>query len=180
MRRRKRRAACSALVIMAFGALAACGGSGSVDLPSNTGHRLDDALRRLHAAGLRATFAGVSTPCGDGLPYVNVQSPRAPVRVHRHAVIELKFSGSLIPSPTGTRHPYRVSIPRLVGKDANAIERLRGIWACVHVDGASATSASRLVIVSQHPPAGTRVPAYGVLTARGFRPTTVDVVAAAR
>jgi hypothetical protein len=139
--------------------LVACGGSGSVDVPSNHGYRLDQALQRLRAVKLRATFAGVSTPCGFGLPYVNVQSPRAPAQVRKHSSIGLTFGPSLIPSPAVPKvRPRWASVPHLVGEEASAaVDRLRAIWPCVHVRGTSATSASRLIIVGQHPPPGTRV-----------------------
>jgi hypothetical protein len=74
-------------------------------------------------------------------------------------------------------------VPRLVGYEAaQALPKLPDtIWACVHITAATASSATRLVVVAQSPAAGTRVPAYGVRTAdRGFKFTTVDLTVAAQ
>jgi hypothetical protein len=163
-------------------ALAACGSQARVDLPSNHGHALDDALRRLHAVGLRASFPATRIPCGDGLPQVDIQSPRAPVRVERGSTVRLKFMPSFIPSPAVPKHHARwTHIPPLVGKEfAPAVAKLNGIWPCVRLRPAAAASATRAVIVAQSPPAGTRVPAFGVMVGRGYRPTTVDLTVAAR
>jgi len=163
-------------------ALVGCG-SQSVDLPSNHGHFLDDALRRLHAVGLRASFPAASSPCGDGLPQVGLQSPRAPTRVKRHSVVSLTFQIAPIPSPFAPLHHARwTHVPSLVGDDYETASReLHAVWPCVHVRAANATSAYRLVVVAQHPGAGARVPAWGVKTGRhGYRPTTVDLTVAAR
>jgi beta-lactam-binding protein with PASTA domain len=153
-----------------------------VDLPSNHGHGLDEALQRLHAVGLRASFPATSTSCGNGLPWVNTQSPRAPARVKRASVVVLNFGPSFIPSPSAPRHHARwTHVPQLTGSEyADASRKLRAIWPCVHVQAARGTSASRAVIVAQRPRAGTRVPAYGVQVAGGYRPTTVSLTVAAR
>jgi beta-lactam-binding protein with PASTA domain len=171
-------------VLLAAVGLAGCNSSppDHVYLPSNHGHGLDEALQRLHAAGLRASFPAARTACGDGLPWVNTQSPRAPARVKRGSVIVLKFGPSFIPSPSAPIHHARWTyVPQLVGSEyADASEKLRAIWPCVRVQAASGTSASRAVVVAQSPRAGTRVPAYGVQVARGYRPTTVNLTVAAR
>ena len=162
-------------------ALAGCGGSPSVELPSNHGHTLDDALRRLHDAGLRASFPAARTPCGEGLPWVNVQSPRAPARVDKGSVVTLKFGYSPIPSPTVPLvRPKWTYVPDLLGKDVASASTLRAIWPCVHVRAATDTSASHLVIVEQRPAPHTRVPAYGVRVGRGWRPTRMDLYLAAK
>ncbi len=157
--------------------------SAAVTVPSNHGRALDAALLRLHAAGLRATFPAASTPCGDGLPYVSVQSPRAPADVGYGSAVTMKFEFSPIPSPAfPTHHARWTFVPKLVGLDyAVAARKLHAIWPCVHVRAASGTPAFHVVVVEQKPLAGTRVRAYGVRTGRhGFRPTTVDVTVAAR
>jgi len=163
-------------------ALAGCGASTRVELPSNHGRFLDDALRRLHSAGLRATFPTAWSPCGDGLPEVVVQSPRAPVRLERHSVVSLKFLLAPIPSPVAPIHHARWTyVPRLIGNDAHTASRkLRAIWPCFRVRGANGTSAWHVVVVAQHPAPGTRVRAYGVRTPRGYRVTTVQLTVAAR
>jgi len=81
---------------------------------SNHGHALDDALQRLHAVGLRATFAAAKIPCGDGLPAINVQSPRAPARVKKGSVVTLTFLPSFIGSlAVPKQHAWaRVPVPR--------------------------------------------------------------------
>jgi hypothetical protein len=163
-------------------ALVGCGSQPLyVDLPSNHGHDLDAALRRLHAVGLRASFPAVRTPCGDGLPSVDVQSPRAPARVERGSVVTLKFMYSMIPSPAVPIHHARWAyVPQLVGEDFGvASNKLHAIWPCVHVQAATATSAARMIIAAQSPQPGARVPAFGVLSGRGYRPTTVNVTVAA-
>jgi hypothetical protein len=72
-------------------------------------------------------------------------------------------------------------VPDLVGSEfASAAKRLQAIWPCVHLRPALATSATRIVVVAQRPKPGTRVPAYGVMIGRGFRPTTMDVTVAVR
>jgi hypothetical protein len=62
---------------MVVGLLAVAGCSSDdphyVDLPSNHGHTLDEALQRLHAVGLPATFPAATIPCGDSLPGINFQ-----------------------------------------------------------------------------------------------------------
>lgn len=168
-------------MVVAFLGVAGCTSDPEyVDLPSNRGHTLDEALQRLHAVGLRATFPADTIPCGDGLPGINFQSPRAPARVKKGSVVTLTFDPSFIPSPAVPMHHARWAfVPQLVGEDSTAITRLRAIWPCVEVRPATATSASRVVIVAQNPPAGTRVPAYGVMVGRGYRPTTVHLTVAA-
>jgi hypothetical protein len=152
-----------------------------VDLPSNHGHVLDNAVERLHAAGLRVSFDAAETPCGDGLPWVNVQAPRAPVRVRTNSVVRLRFGFSPIPSPAvPTRHERWTVAPTLVGLEfERALKRVHAAWLCVHVRPTRASSASRVIVISQNPNAGTRLPAYGVMVGRGFRPTTIDVTVAA-
>ena len=72
-------------------------------------------------------------------------------------------------------------MPPLDGEEfAKGAQKLHAIWPCVHVQPATATSDSRVVVVAQNPRAGTRLPAYGVLSGRGFRPTTVTVTVAAQ
>ena len=165
-------------------ALVGCGAQPRyVDVPSNHGHTLDEALRRLHAVGLRASFPAARTPCGDELPWVDVQSPRAPARVRRGTVVTLKFGYTPIPSPAVPVHHARwTHVPRLVGVEfRQAAARLTAIWPCVHVRAATKTSGARLVVVSQSPSPDTRVRAYGVLHSDGgYRPTTVDLIVAAR
>lgn len=153
-----------------------------VAVPSNHGRTLEQALRRLHDAGLGATFGGVSTPCGDGLPVVAVQEPRAPERVPPGTVVRLRFEPSPVPSPAvPLRHRPATTVPRLTGGGFGRVERLlRAAWPCVHVRGAEATAGTSLVVVAQSPAAGTTVPAYGVRSGRGFRPTTVDLTFSAR
>ena len=154
-----------------------------VDLPSNHGQSLDDALRRLHAVGLRATFGAASQRCGNAaLPWVNVQSPSAPARVVRNTVVNLNLD--LPPSPLATaplNRPRWTYVPDLVGEEAStAFGQLDALWPCVHVRAATATSASRLVVVKQSPAAGTRVRAYGVKVGGGWSPTIVNVEVEAR
>ena len=173
--------ACAAVIaaIAAYGIGTTHGGQRAyVDLPSNHGHTLDDALRRLHAVGLRASFPAASIRCGNDLPWVNVQSPSAPARVLRNT--DVKLSLGPLPSPTPSapiNRPQWTYVPDLVGKEAPAaFAQLReAIWPCVHVRAAQATSASRLVVVKQSLAPGTRVPAYGVKVGGGWRPTTVNV-----
>jgi hypothetical protein len=72
-------------------------------------------------------------------------------------------------------------VPLLVGEDfGEASKKLHAIWPCVDVQLATAVSATRMIVVAQTPPAGTRVRAFGVLSSRGYRPTTVNVTLAAR
>lgn len=168
-----------ALALLAAG----CGGSRSyVSVPSNHGRSLDDALARLHAAGLRASFPAWRTPCGLGLPVVNVQSPRAPARIRRGSTVELSFLGSPVPSPTGPKHHRRWTVvPRLVGREFGpATARLSAMWSCQHGPAAERTTDARLVVAAQRPAAGTRVRAYGYLTGRAYHPTAVDLTVAAR
>src|SRR3954469_3836914 len=120
-----------ALALLAAG----CGGSRSyVSVPSNHGRSLDDALARLHASGLRASFPAWRTPCGMGLPVVNVQSPRAPARVRRGNSVELSFTPSPIPSAAVPKHHRRWAyVPRLVGADFGpATAGLTAMWSCQH------------------------------------------------
>jgi len=169
-------------MIVALLALVGCNSDPQyVDLPSNHGHSLDEALQRLHAVGLRATFPADTIPCGDGLPGINFQSPRAPARVKKGSVVTLTFEPSFVPSPAVPMHHARWAyVPQLVGEDPTAITRLRAIWPCLDVKPATATSGSHIVIVAQNPPAGTRAPAYGVKVGRGYRPTTVHLTVAAQ
>jgi len=94
----------------------------------------------------------------------------------------MKFMYSEIPSPAvPIHHPRWTRVPRLVGEEfTRAFASLTSVWPCVHVRAATATSGARVVVVSQDPPSGTRVPAYGVKVGRGYRPTTVDLTVAAR
>jgi beta-lactam-binding protein with PASTA domain len=164
-------------------ALVGCGSQPHfVDLPSNHGHAVDDALRRLHAVGLRASFPAARIPCGDGLPSIDVQSPRSPARVKRGSVVTLRFLPSFIPSAAVPKHHARWTyVPRLVGEDfGDASKKLHAIWPCVQVQAAAATSDARVIVVAQSPRAGTRVTAFGVLSGRGYRPTTVNVTVAVR
>jgi hypothetical protein len=151
-----------------------------VELPSNHGYALDDALRRLHAVGLLASFPAAKTACGNHLPWVNTQSPRAPATLRRGSVVAIRFGVSPIPSPAvPKRHARFTTVPRLVGREfAAAVRQLHGIWPCVHLQAATATRSTRLV-VGQRPRPGTRVPAFGVRVGRGYRPTTVDLTVAA-
>jgi hypothetical protein len=151
-------------------------------VPSNHGYSLTVALARLHAAGLRATFPATSTPCGSGLPVVNVQSPRAPARVARGTTITIRFMPSMIASPVVPKHHRKYAIvPKLIGLEAEgALRRLDAIWPCVDVLPAHATAATRLAVVGQTPRAATRVPAFGVMVGRGYRPTTMRIVLGAR
>jgi hypothetical protein len=165
------------LPLVAFG----CGGTSYSTVPSNHDRTLGDALRRLHAAGLRATCPTWKTPCGMGLPVVNVQTPRAPARVKRGSTVVLRFEFSPIPSAAVPKHHARwTHVPRLVGRDFDrAASELTGIWPCPHGPPARGTSATRLVVSAQRPGAGTRVPDYGYMTGRAYHPTTVDVTVAA-
>jgi hypothetical protein len=172
-----------AAFLLTAAALVGCGSlPHSVDLPSNHGHPLDDALRRLHAVSLRASFPAARIPCGDGLPSIDVQSPRAPARVRRGSVVTLRFLPSFIPSAAVPKHHARwMYVPQLVGDDfGDASKKLRAIWPCVHVQSAAAASDARVIVVAQSPRAGTRVTAFGVLSGRGYRPTTVNVTVAVR
>jgi hypothetical protein len=171
------------LVVTVLALVGFAPGAAEVTVPSNHGRRLDDALLRLHAAGFRAAFPAASTPCGDGLPWVGVQSPRAPAEASYGSVVTMKFAFSPVPSPGfPARHARWTRVPRLVGLEYRfAAARLQAIWPCVHVRAANGTPAWRMVVVAQRPRAGTRVRAYGVRIGRhGFRPTIVDVTVAAR
>jgi len=157
-----------------------------MNVPSNHRRLLDDALQRLHAVGLSASFDAVSVSCGSGLPTVMVQSPRAPARVRQHTDVRLTFQAFPLGSQSvPQKRPRWTYVPSLVGKELSvAVDRLNAIEPCVRVRSASATSATRLIVVSQNPPAGTRVPAYGVVVmsplGRGWRQTTMRLVAAAQ
>ena len=171
-----------ALVVTVL-ALAGCGSHPrSVDLPAHRGYELAGLLRRLHAAGARVTFPASSAPCGNGLRAALVESPQPPARVGRGDVVTLRFGSSEIPSPGfPLHHPRWAYVPQLVGKhprDADA--GLVAMWPCFHLRPAHETTATDLVVVAQSPSAGTRVPAYGVGTQRGYRPTTVQLTIAAR
>ena len=98
--------------------VAGCGGPRDVTVPSNHGHTLDDALRRLHASGLRATFPGAAQHCRDtSLPQVSVQSPRAPARVRHGSVVSMRLQVAPLASPVIPLHPRAVySVPAFVGQ----------------------------------------------------------------
>lgn len=169
-----------ALLVGAALALGVGSSTRTVEVPSNHGRLLDEALVRLHAAGLRASFPAASTRCGNGLPWVVVQEPRAPARAPRGSIVRIRFFPSPIPSPAvPKKHPKWTTVPALVGRDWPHVH-LKAIWPCVHVRAAHGTSATRLVVVAQSPPAGTRVPAYGVMVGRGYRPTTVSLTLVSR
>jgi hypothetical protein len=171
-----------ALVVTVL-ALAGCGSSASyVDLPPFRGYAVNDALRRLHALGLRAAYPAWKMPCGDGLPVALMRSHAGPSRVRRGSTVKLKFQYGEIPSPTAPDHHARwTRVPELLGRDfAAAEDDLVAIWPCVHVQPAQGTSGTRMVIVAQKPRAGMRVPAYGVRVGHHYRPTTVDLTVAAR
>lgn len=157
--------------------------SGSyVQLPAYRGYALDDLLRRLHALGLRASYSSNSPACGNGLPAAVIPSPRAPARVKKGSTIRLKFMYRPIPTPAvPDHHPRWTHVPGVIGKDfRQAAAGLVAIWPCVHVQSERSTSGTRLIVVSQDPPASARVRAYGVLSKRGYRPTTVSMTVAAR
>jgi hypothetical protein len=143
-------------------ALAGCGSqSAYVTVPSNHGHPLDEALQRLHEAGLRATFGAASQPCGDlSLPRVSVQSPRAPARVRRDSVVTVRFEKSTMPTPAFPRYTHAVwSLPKFVGRewsDPSAFDELEGtrIIPCVRVRSATKTTGSQFVVVAQDPTPG--------------------------
>jgi hypothetical protein len=168
-------------MVVALLLAAGCGShSQYVDLPSNHGHALDDALQRLHAVGLRATFPAAKIPCGDGLPEINLQSPRAPARVKKGTVVTLTFLPSFVPSlAVPKRHARWAYLPRFVGREYVATTSLQPVTPCIHLRAATA-SASRIVIVAQNPAPGTRVPAFGVKKGRAYKPTTVDLTIAAQ
>jgi hypothetical protein len=148
------------VVLLAVVAPACSGQSHAVTVPSNHGHTLDDALRRLHRAGLRATFPAASQPCGDAsLPRVNVQTPRAPARVHRGRVVTLRLEMSPIPTPAIPLHPRAVwSVPNFVGQPwpPSAFHELEGtaVMPCLRVRGAVATTATQFVVAAQNPQPG--------------------------
>ena len=169
-------------MMVALLVVAGCGShSQYVDLPSNHGHALDEALQRLHAAGLRVTFPAAKIPCGDGLPGINVQSPQAPARVKKGTVVTWTFLPSFVPSlAVPKQHARWTYVPRFVGREYVATTSLRAVLPCIHVRAATATFASRIVIVAQNPARGTRVPAFGVQTGRAYKPSTVDLTIAAR
>ena len=86
-------------------------------------------------------------------------------RLHRLASCGTPSSTSTstcAPSPLATaplNRPRWTYVPDLVGEEAStAFGQLDALWPCVHVRAATATSASRLVVVKQSPAAGTRVP----------------------
>jgi hypothetical protein len=121
------------------------------------------------------------------LPAALFGSPRTPARVKRGSTVRLKLGFSPIPSPSvPKRHARWTGVPELVGMPyADAATKLvasvgDAIWPCVHIRGAESTSATQMVVVAQSPPAGTRVRAFGVLSRRGYRKTTVDLTVAAR
>jgi beta-lactam-binding protein with PASTA domain len=163
--------------------LASCGSQPRyVELGPLRGYALNDALRKLHDLGLRASFPAAKTPCGDGLPAALFGSPRTPARVKRGSTVPLKFGFSPIPSPSVPIHHARwTHVPALVGKPfTEAASELEAIWPCVHIRGETSTSGTRMVVIAQSPRAETRVPAFGVRVGGGYRPTTVDLTVAAR
>jgi beta-lactam-binding protein with PASTA domain len=94
----------------------------------------------------------------------------------------MRFEYTPIPSPAVPKHhrPY-TTVPDLVGLEVGrALTRLMAIWPCVHVEAATATAAARLIVIAQRPHAGTRLPAFGVVVGRGYRPTTVNITVGAR
>ena len=172
------------MFLVAVIGLAACGTtSARVEVPSNHGYPLDRALQRLHAAGLLASFPEAQTVCGGDLPRVGTQSPRAPAQVRRGSVVTVRFAPNMVPSLSfPQQHPRFTTVPKLVGLEvSDAVKRLHALLPCIRIRAATATSATRLVVVAQEPMAGTRLPAYGVETATGsFQPTTVRLTVAAR
>ena len=171
------------LLALAVLASAGCGGTSpsvSVHVPHINLEHLDLAVSRLHETGLRATFAATSEPCGyTTLPVVTHQHPAAGSRVPVGSVVSFSFFPQFIPSPAipNGPHPRWVRVPGLIGKSSSVVARtLPGsILPCVYVRGARAQSATRVVLVSQHPASGARVPAYGRRTKRGFVMTTVKL-----
>jgi len=169
-------------------ALAACGSQPRyVELGRLRGYALNDALRRLHALGLRASFPSAAPPCGDGLPAALYGSPGTPARVKRGSTVRLKLGHMDIPSPSVPLHHARwARVPNLVGKPfTEAAPELASvgpdaIWPCVHIRGETSTSGTRMVVIAQNPAGGSRVRAYGVRSRRGYRKTTVYVRVAAR
>lgn len=151
-----------------------------VQVPNNNNKSLDQALQRLHEAGLRASFPSTRESCGS-FPTVHYQSPRAPARVRRGSIVTIHFHLSPIPSfAVPKRHPKFTTVPKLVGREViEAIHGLRYIQHCVEVRAADATSSSRLTVIAQDPKPGTRVLAVGARVGRGFRPTTVSLTVAA-
>ena len=162
--------------------LSGCGSQPSVELPPFRGYDLARLLQRLHGLGLRISFPEARAACGNGLPAALIRSPRAPAHVRRGSTVTLKFGISPIPSPSVPIHHARwTRVPQLVGDHPREAEaNLVAIWPCFRLLPADSTFPTELVVVAQSPPAGTRVPAYGVRTGRGYRPTTVDVTVAAR
>jgi hypothetical protein len=164
-------------------ALSGCGSrSRYVALPPFRGYDLSQLLGRLHDLGLRASFPAARATCGTGLPAALIQSPRPPARVKRGSTVMLKFGFSPIPSSSVPNHHARwTTVPRLVGEHPReASADLVAISPCFSLRPAVDTSATELVVVEQSPPAGARVRAFGVLSRRGYRPTTVRLVVAAR
>jgi hypothetical protein len=112
---------------------------------------------------------------------INVQSPKAPSRVKKGTVVTWTFLPSFVPSlAVPKQHAHWAYVPRFVGREYVGTTSLRAILPCIHVKAATATSASRIVIVLQDPAPGTRLPAFGVKTGSGYKPSTVDLTIAAR
>lgn len=157
-------------------------GNENVQVPSNHGYSLDQALGRLHAAGLKASFPNLTTRCGAGLPAVNIQSPRSPARVADGTSVSVSFipqQGPLFSPPKF--HRKWLTVPSVVGLDYRTAQaQLTGLWPCLNLVGASSTFASNVVVVSQAPKAGSRVRAYGVKVKQGFHPTLIHLTVAAR
>jgi hypothetical protein len=150
--------------------------SGSVRVPLLRTMPIGRALKTVHAAGLRASFGAIDNPCADPLPYVRTQWPPAGKHVPARSVVHLSLQADPYPSMgVPIHHKKWTYIASMVGHEFGYVKRhLDAVAGCVHVNAASGTDATRLVVVSQHPAPGTRVRAYGVrLPSGGFRPTTV-------
>jgi hypothetical protein len=139
------------------------------------------ALKTLHAGGLRTSFGAIDSPCGDALPYAWKQMPHDGRRVQVGSTVRVTLQHDPYPSSVVPIHHEKWAyVPKLVGHDFGYVRRhLHAIDACVHLKGADSTDATRVVVVSQSPSPGTRVPAYGVRRPNGgFVPTTVALTLA--
>jgi hypothetical protein len=150
----------------------------AIPVPRVNGSHLDDALRRLHLAGLRATFKTATMTCGyTDLPRVRGQMPRAGTRVPSGSAVTFEFAHEfgLMGGGGGKTH---VVVPSLVGLSQQTLAEVMvhvPIRACVHVQGAHATTATHVVLAAQRPAPATRVWANGVHVNGGFRPSTVTL-----